>query len=82
MFSSRMIRWGNWKYVFNCGDTDELYNLEDDPYELTNLVDKHNYAAILSESRDRLREWMKLHGDDAIEAFESMRFSHGITISF
>jgi arylsulfatase A-like enzyme len=44
-----MIRDKKWKYVWNLSDVDELYDMENDPYELTNL-------AVLPEYADRLRE--------------------------
>jgi len=38
LYSQRMIRDHKWKYVFNPADTDELYDMENDPDELKNLV--------------------------------------------
>ena len=31
LFSQRMVQRGSEKYVYNCGDVDEFYNLADDP---------------------------------------------------
>lgn len=39
LYSQRMVRWDNYKYVFNPPDIDEFYDLEKDPGELTNLID-------------------------------------------
>ncbi|MFQ5810483.1 MAG: hypothetical protein ACE5JM_12765, partial [Armatimonadota bacterium] len=36
--TQRVIWDGPWKLVWNGFDFDELYNLEDDPYELRNLA--------------------------------------------
>ncbi|WP_105617355.1 sulfatase-like hydrolase/transferase [Vallitalea okinawensis] len=41
--TQRIVWGGAWKYVFNGFDFDELYNLDDDPYELNNLIDKKEY---------------------------------------
>lgn len=41
----------NWKYVAVYGGDDELYNLVDDPYELSNLVSDAEYADICRELR-------------------------------
>ena len=38
VFTQRVLWQGPWKFVFNGFDFDELYNLDDDPYELTNLA--------------------------------------------
>ncbi len=40
IFLTQRIVWeGPWKYIFNGFDEDELYHLEADPYEMTNLID-------------------------------------------
>jgi choline-sulfatase len=44
MLLTQRITWdGNWKYVFNGFDFDELYNLDKDPYEMSNLIDHPDY---------------------------------------
>ena len=48
-----------YKYVFNGFDFDELYDLEADPYEITNLASDPAYAAILSEMATRM--WQRVH---------------------
>ena len=36
-YSSRMVTDGDWKLVWNLTDLSELYDLNEDPHELTNL---------------------------------------------
>jgi len=37
-YTHRVLWDGNWKFVFNGFDEDEMYNLADDPYEMNNLI--------------------------------------------
>jgi len=47
--SHRMIRHGHWKYVFYAAGTDELYDLKQDPWEVTNLIDRPEHQPKLKE---------------------------------
>ena len=38
-----------YKYIFNKGDTDELYDLEQDPWEMKNLIEEDAYGAVVKE---------------------------------
>jgi len=53
-----MIRKDGWKYCYYVGDTNELYNVADDPYEVNNLVDEPKYAAKKQELKNELMEWL------------------------
>jgi len=48
-----------WKYVAVYGGDDELYNLADDPYELTNLISDRSYRSICSELRTLIIEELR-----------------------
>ncbi len=61
--TQRMIRRGDWKYVFNAGDVDELYDLARDPHELRNLAVEPGHAVHLRELREAMSAWMQAHGD-------------------
>jgi arylsulfatase A-like enzyme len=66
-YNQRMVRWGDWKYVCNSPDTDELYDLASDPHELRNRLTDPVCAGAAAEGRQRLLHWMKethdpLHG--------------------
>ncbi|WP_066188202.1 sulfatase-like hydrolase/transferase [Gracilibacillus timonensis] len=74
LYTQRMLRYGKMKYIFNCGDTDELYDLEQDQYELVNQIDNTDYQEMLSHMRNLLAEWMKNHQDRALEQYQDMRF--------
>ena len=52
-----MCRTRNYKYVRRHYETDELYDLREDPGELHNLIDDPAYAGILLELRERMLTW-------------------------
>lgn len=62
--SSKALRWDHWRFVhydrelFDGQDVGELYNLEADPDELTNLYHDASHAPIVHESRRRLIDWL------------------------
>jgi arylsulfatase A-like enzyme len=64
-YSQRMLRDRRWKYIWNATDVDELYDLDADPGELTNLADDAAYADELARLRGRLVAWME-ETDDAM----------------
>lgn len=53
---AKAVRWEHYKYVWNQGDIEELYDLEADPYEMVNLAKKSSYLDILQKMRKNLRE--------------------------
>ncbi|MEM8872628.1 MAG: sulfatase-like hydrolase/transferase [Planctomycetota bacterium] len=55
----RYLRDRRWKYVYTPAATDELYDLENDPAELTNLIDDPRYANELHHLRERMMVSMK-----------------------
>lgn len=62
----RMVRTTRWKYVHDpmAGPAqDELYDLEVDPAELTNVVADPKNAAVVTEMRQRLDAWRSETGD-------------------
>lgn len=71
--SQRALRWKNFKYVFNCGGPDELYDLQDDPHELKNLAADPGSAALLREGREKLDAWLRDHRDGLRERFRRLR---------
>lgn len=49
-----MIRMGNMKYTMRLYEKDELYNLENDPFELNNLIDDDRYRDVCRDMKERL----------------------------
>jgi arylsulfatase A-like enzyme len=61
--AGRLLVTDRYKYVANRGQLDELYDLEKDPYELTNLVSDPGYRDVLSDMQARLVRWQRTTGD-------------------
>ena len=53
-FPQRMILQDRYKFVFSIHDMNELYDLQDDPFEMNNLVHDRQYAELISELKGRL----------------------------
>lgn len=58
-----MVRTHRWKYVRRLYEMDELYDLENDPQELTNLSDDPKYADIVAQLSTRMLDWFLATGD-------------------
>ncbi len=54
----RMIRDGRWKLNLYSGEPLELYNLERDPNEFYNLIDRRQLRPVVERLRDRCAEWL------------------------
>ncbi|MDH7568975.1 MAG: sulfatase-like hydrolase/transferase [Armatimonadota bacterium] len=49
---------GRYKLVINLLTSDELYDLEEDPQEMTNLIHSPAHAAVRNALHDRILDWM------------------------
>ncbi len=67
------LRKGHLKYGWNCSSQDELYNLQSDPWEMTNLAADRAHADTLREMRILLRDWMKETRYPGIGMYEQSR---------
>lgn len=63
LYNQRMIRTKRYKYIWNLTDVDELYDLEQDPYELKNRIHDGAYEDILKQLRHLLYEELERCGD-------------------
>lgn len=59
----RAVIEANYKYIFNQGQTDELYDLLADPYEMTNLINSPVHQNTLKAMKSRLAQWQEKTGD-------------------
>ena len=62
-FSIRAIRDARWKYVWNPQVQDELYDLEADPHEVSNLIGDPSATEPTSRLREQLMRWLDAIGD-------------------
>lgn len=51
---AEVLVWQQYKYIYNHGDMEELYDLKMDPYELKNLAAEESYHELLLEMQKRL----------------------------
>ncbi len=63
-FGHRAIRTPEYKYCFNPNGSDELYNIKDDPEEITNLIESKYHKEILERLRIRLLDHLLQIDDD------------------
>jgi choline-sulfatase len=71
---SRMIRRGEWKYVFTLGVPPLLFNLRRDPHELDNLAGRPVVAGVEAALRERLLDgWNPDEVDARIRASQRRR---------
>ncbi|QDT34709.1 Choline-sulfatase [Thalassoglobus polymorphus] len=73
----RILWEGPWKFVFNGFDFDELYNLDDDPYEMQNLINEETQQDHIQKMMAKLWKRVRETGDRAIleSHYFSMRFA-------
>jgi len=59
----RCICDGRYKLVINLMTTDELYDLQNDPSEMKNLIDSAEHVGVRNDLHDRLINWMNVSRD-------------------
>ncbi|MHA1489369.1 MAG: sulfatase-like hydrolase/transferase [Promethearchaeota archaeon] len=57
----RLVVTDRYKYMWNEGDKDELYDLKKDPFEMKNLIDDYNHADILEDMK--MKKWREKTDD-------------------
>lgn len=56
--NQKMVRMGHWKLIYDMMGYGALYNLQDDPHELTNLFGKPQHAEIQASLMAELTMWI------------------------
>lgn len=64
--TQRIVWKDNWKYVFNGFDFDELYHLEQDPYEMNNLIDHPAHQPVVREMCALMWKYVKETNDKSL----------------
>ncbi|MEX0887151.1 MAG: sulfatase-like hydrolase/transferase [Phycisphaeraceae bacterium] len=77
LYSQRMVRDRRYKYVWNMTAEDELYDLANDPGELTNLAFEPTHANELARLRRRLVAWMESIEDPALNMWTRAQLLDG-----
>ncbi|MDN4522980.1 sulfatase-like hydrolase/transferase [Fictibacillus fluitans] len=67
LYTQRMIRTIQWKYVWNLTDVDELYDLKSDANELNNLICEPSHADLLKQLRETLFKELDQQGDGIVK---------------
>lgn len=78
LYSQRMVRTREWKYIWNATAGDELYHLRRDPGELHNLAQSD--PPVLSEMRQRLVRWMESINDPLLNQWTKNQLLKNLTI--
>ena len=60
-----LISHDGWKLNLGDGDQSELYDMNTDPTESTNLFDDPSYGDRIKDMASRIREWQRNTGDNA-----------------
>ncbi|NLB40866.1 MAG: DUF4976 domain-containing protein, partial [Clostridiales bacterium] len=68
LYTQRMIRNNDWKYIWNTTDIDELYDLKNDPHELYNVIGQEQYQPFIQEFRRKLYEILLREGDGLVKS--------------
>lgn len=75
LHSQRMLLWNHYKYVFTPYDIDEVYNLEEDPQELKNLLPELEGTRVVRELRKRLFKTTQLYDDPISEVVKGYHWN-------
>jgi arylsulfatase A-like enzyme len=62
--AGRSIITDRYKYTATSGQMHELYDLQRDPYELTNLIDDPTFKDVCTDLQQRLSKWQQQTRDD------------------
>lgn len=66
LLTQRVVWDGEWKFVFNGFDFDELYNLSEDPLEMNNFIDNPKYEDIVKKLTKQMWKVVKKTSDQSL----------------
>ena len=71
-YTQRIIRDRRYKYVFNAFDFDELYDLQNDPYEMKNLAFNPKYEDVKKRLIEEMWRWAEKTDDIIFNPYPSV----------
>ena len=77
LYSQRMLRDRRYKYVWNLSAEDELYDMANDPGELTNLAQDGALREVLADLRLRLLAWLEETRDPILNMWTRRQLADG-----
>jgi len=69
----RLVVDDRFKYTWNQGDLDELYDLQADPYEINNRIHDPDYGHERERLQKRLRRWMEETEDPLLDCYDGQK---------
>ena len=67
LMAIKSIRTDRWKLNVYLNDRSELYDLEGDPHELTNLIDRLNYEGVRRDLGNQIVAWLRETDDPLVD---------------
>jgi len=58
-----LVAHDGWKLCLRDKDSNELYNLKDDPFEMRNLYSDPQYASVISRLASEIQHWQESAND-------------------
>ncbi len=77
LYTTRMVRDKEYKYIWNPTAQDEFYILANDPGEKNNLIENAKYADLIQTKRLRLIKWMEKTNDSMLNPWTKKQLEEG-----
>ncbi|QQE11829.1 sulfatase-like hydrolase/transferase [Planctomycetota bacterium] len=71
----RSIQTENWKYIFNGFDYDELYDIQADPGQTTNLINDPQHKELVKDLCKRIWQFAYEHEDECLNQYIMVGFA-------
>jgi arylsulfatase A-like enzyme len=62
----RMVRTDRYKYILTTHDEEAFFDLQEDPFEMTNLIENPDLKDEIDRHRSLLKDWQKQVGEERI----------------